>query len=118
MIRSRLGRMAAIVLVGGAGAIGIAPPAQARVGVVLGFGPGFWFPPYYYYPPPVYYPPPPVWYTPPPPVSYTPPAYASPGVARSCYAGAYVCPMQVEVSPGTTCWCPNNTGGRAYGTAR
>ena len=115
-----LGRAATLLAIGSA-ALSIAPAAQARVGVFLGFGPGFYYPPGYYYPPPpAYYPPPPVWYTPPPPpVDYTPPpVYSGPGVARSCYAGAYVCPMESQVAPGTSCWCSNNSGGRAYGQAR
>ncbi len=100
----------------GAGAVlaGLAamPPARARVGVFFGFAPPLYVAPPYYYPPPIYYPPPPVWYTPPPPAeSYTPPAYAPAAApARSCYAGAYVCPMQTAVSAGTTCWCPDNSG--------
>jgi hypothetical protein len=110
-------------LVTGAAAV----PAQARVGVFFGFGP-FWGAPAYYYPPPFYYPPPPVYYTPAPPVYYTPPSVtytppfggqgAGPGATvRSCYAGAYVCPLETRLAPGTTCWCPDNRGGRAYGRA-
>ena len=103
-------------------------PAQARVGVFFGFGPFFGYPAFYY-PPPFYYPLPPVYYAPappvyytPPPVTYTPPAYGggavSPGATvGSCYAGAYVCPLETRLAAGTTCWCPNNRGGRAYGRA-
>ena len=91
-----------------------APLAQARVGVFFGFGgPVFYPPPVYYYPPPVYYPPPPVVYAPSPAWS-TPPA---PAATQSCSAGQYVCPMTRPVPAGATCWCPNNSGGRAYGTA-
>jgi hypothetical protein len=95
-------------------------PAEARVGVFFGFGPSIWVPPAYYYPPPFYYPPPPVFYTPPPPVSYTPPPYPEQGAGaatRSCYAGAYVCPLEVRIPAGNICWCPDNRGGRAYGRA-
>lgn len=109
-------------------ALAFAPPASA-VGVFFGFAPPVYYPPAYYpppiyyppplyYPPPAYYPPPPVYYTPPPPL-YAPPAYQPPpgGVATTCYAGAFVCPMQSRVSIGTTCWCPDNAGARAYGRA-
>lgn len=112
-----------------AGGLAAAPaPASAHVGVFFGFSPGFFYappvyayPPPVYYPPPAYYPPPPVdqWYTPPPPppVYGQAPAVTSPAAAQSCNAGAYVCPMETPVSPGTTCWCPNNRGGRTYGHA-
>jgi hypothetical protein len=77
-------------------------------------------PPPVYYPPPAYYPPP-VYYTPPPAPSYAPPQrYAPPPGAvagLSCYAGPYMCPMEHSVPAGTTCWCPDNAGGRAYGRA-
>jgi hypothetical protein len=89
------------------------PLAQARVGVFFGFGgPIFYPPPPYYYPPPVYYAPPPVVYAPP---AWTPPPPS--GSAQSCYAGRYVCPMTHPVPTGATCWCSNNSGGQAYGTA-
>ena len=75
-------------------------------------------------PPPVYYPPP-VVYAPPPPVVYSPPGYAQPGgpataeSAPSCYAGAYVCPLQYAVPAGANCSCYSNQGrpipGRAGG---
>ncbi len=122
--RRTLPALGALALAGAAWA----PPAQARVGVFFGFAPPIWAPPAYYYPPPLYYPPPPVYYAPPPPVyytpppvTYTPPAYQGPGGApatsRSCYAGAYVCPLEVRIAPGSTCWCPDNRGGRTYGRA-
>ncbi|HJS87608.1 MAG TPA: hypothetical protein VJ779_19310 [Acetobacteraceae bacterium] len=122
--RGRVWRCAALALgVVAFAAVATPIPAQARVGVFLGLGP-FWGPPAYYYPPPFYYPPPvyyapppPVYYTP-PPVTYTPPAYVGPGsTVRSCYAGAYVCPLETRLAAGTTCWCPDNRGGRAYGRA-
>jgi len=108
-------------------ALGLAPAASARVGVFFGFAPPIYYPPPAYYPPPVYYPPPPEWYTPPPPPAYyppPPPAYPpsayqqrQPTVATTCYAGAFVCPMQSRVNVGTTCWCSDTTGARAYGRA-
>lgn len=109
-------------------ALTLAAPARARVGVVFGFAPPIWVPPpAYYYPPPVYYPPPPVYYTPPrlppwyvptPPVTHAPPAYQGGSyAATTCYAPAYVCPMETRVSIGTVCWCADNAGGRAYGRA-
>lgn len=118
------------------GAVGLvtaaaSTPAQARVGVVFGFGvPAFYYPPPFYYPlPPVYYAPP-AFYTP-PPAFYTPPvggsgfgpgAVGGPGFgpgARvgSCDAGPYVCPLERPLASGSTCWCPDNRGGRAYGRA-
>ncbi|HET6185341.1 MAG TPA: hypothetical protein VFA03_17335 [Acetobacteraceae bacterium] len=104
------------------GAMMAASAGVARAAWVVGVGP-IWAP--FYYPPPVYYPPayyppaypPPVdeWYTPPPaPVA---PAPVPTPTAQSCNAGAYVCPMERPVAPGTTCWCPNNQGGRSYGRA-
>ncbi len=123
------GRPASIALGAGVAlaALAVAPPAQARVGVFFGFAPPLWAPPVFYYPPPVYYPPPPVWYTPPPlppwyvprpPVTYSPPAYPRrSSAAATCYAGAYVCPMETRVAIGTTCWCSDNAGGRAFGRA-
>lgn len=119
MDRSRTVALCAAIMA--LGALASARPASARV--FFGFAPPVYYPPAYYpppiyYPPPVYYPPPPVYYTPPPP-PYTPPAYQPPpsGVATTCYAGAFVCPMQSRVSIGTTCWCPDNAGARAYGRA-
>ena len=101
-------------------ALAPAPPASARVfiGVAPLYYPPAYYPPPIYYPPPAYYAPPPEYYTPPPP-PYMPSPYRPPaaGVATTCYAGAFVCPMQSRVSIGTTCWCPDNTGARAYGRA-
>lgn len=118
--RRALLALGAATLITAAGAM----PAQARVGVVFGFGfPAFYYPPpFYYWPPPVFYTPaPPVFYTP-PPVTYAPPAYGRAAVGPgatvgSCNAGAYVCPLETRLAPGTTCWCPTNRGGRAYGRA-
>ncbi|MEO9189395.1 MAG: hypothetical protein ABI224_05220 [Acetobacteraceae bacterium] len=107
-------------------ALVLAPPASARVGVFFGFAPPVYYPPPAYYAPPPFYYAPPAYYAPPPPVYYTPPpaAYAPPPyddrpsvAATTCYAGAFVCPMQSRVSIGATCWCPDNTGARAYGRA-
>ena len=63
--------------------------------------------------PPVIYAPPPVVYAA-PPVVYEP----VPPPARSCYAGAYVCPLNHATPTGGTCSCPTNNGGRASGHAR
>jgi hypothetical protein len=96
----------------GAVAVSFASPAHAwwRGGVVVGvapvpyfFGPPVVYPPYYY--PPVYAP---------PPVSYAP----APSVTgRACYAGPYVCPLEVAVPTGNPCSCPTNGGGRIGGRA-
>lgn len=97
----------------------VAPPTPAKAAVFFGFGAPFYYPPPVYYPP--YYPPPPVYY--PPPVVYAPQPWSTPpqpyprAGATTCYAGRYVCPMQVPIASGGTCWCPDNTGGRAYGRA-
>ena len=80
-------------------------------GAVLGFGLGA-LAPRPYYPPPVYYAPPPVVYAP-PPVYYEAPAQVSNG---SCYAGPYVCPLNVAVPAGAQCACPGHSG-VVYGRA-
>jgi hypothetical protein len=78
---------------------------------------GFYYGPGYYAPPPVYYAPPAYYYSP-PPVAYSAPvpAYSAPA-GKSCYAAAYVCPLDHAVAPGTSCSCPTNTG-RAWGKTR
>jgi hypothetical protein len=99
-----------------------AAPAQARVGVFLGFGAPVWGPaPFYYpppyYPPPLYYPPPVYYPPPPPPMVYAPPAPGPAPLARSCNAGPYVCPLERPLPAGARCWCRDNSGQRAYGVA-
>lgn len=102
------------------GSFAVASPAYSRVFIGFGF-PFYAGPPAYYYaPPPVYYPPP-TYYAPP---AYAPPpaAYApSPGgyapTSQSCNAGAYVCPMDRPVSPGSSCYCLGNGGARVWGRA-
>ena len=113
-----------MVLVGGL--LAVPAPVQARVWI--GFGvPLFVAPAPYYYPPPppvyVYpapvYPPPPAYYAPPPPPGYVPyqPGAPSSVTAQSCYAGAYVCPMETPVSPGSACYCTGSNGVRVWGSA-
>ena len=80
-------------------------------GALLGFGFGA-LASRPYYPPPVYYAPPPVVYAA-PPVYYEAPVQASNG---SCYAGPYVCPLNVAVPAGAQCSCPGRTGA-VYGRA-
>lgn len=117
-----LHRIAALCAAAVGPAMAAPPPAHAA-SVFFGFGPPVYYAPPAYYPPPLYYPPPPAYYPPPPPQYYTPPPppYAPPprqtSAATTCYAGAFVCPMESQVSIGTTCWCPNNAGGRTYGRA-
>lgn len=95
-------------------------PAYSRVWVGFGF-PLFWTPPVYYpppiyyYPPPVYAPPPPAYYSPPPPAAYGP--ASPPGGVQSCYAGAYVCPMDNPVASGAACYCLGNQGTHVWGHA-
>ena len=115
---SMLRRALVALAVFGAMAGSAGTPAQARVWVGVGvplWGPGF-YPPPYYYPPPAYYPPPPpVVYAPPPQV-YSQAPIASPR-GQSCYAGPYVCPMDRPVPSGASCYCPDNSGQRAWGRA-
>jgi hypothetical protein len=61
-------------------------------------------------PPPIYLGPP-VVYAPSP---YAPRPYAA---AQTCYAGAYICPLDQPAPYGGGCSCPTNNG-RAYGAAR
>jgi hypothetical protein len=90
-------------------------PAHARVW--FGFGFPLYYPPQVYYPPAAYYPPPMI-YAPPPPVTYTPPStYAPPSRSQSCYAGAYICPMERPTASGNACYCPGNNGERVWGRA-
>lgn len=79
--------------------VGVTPP------VVVG-------PPVIYAPPPVYYYPPP--YYAPPPAAY--PQSPPPPSNGTCYAGAYVCPLDQPPAPNGACSCPtDNGGGRAWG---
>ncbi len=131
-------RRATLALIAGIAAVPMAAlvdghPAQAwwRGGVWVpgpGYGPyrPYYGPRPYYYappivvaPPPVYYAPPPVVYAaPPPPPVYYPPPTAPYAVARTCFAPALNCPMEVPRAPGSACYCSDSTGGRSYGTAR
>ncbi|HEX3982811.1 MAG TPA: hypothetical protein VHX12_03880, partial [Acidisoma sp.] len=77
-------------------------------------------PPIVVAPPPVYYAPPPVIYAapPPPPVYYPPqPAAPMPVAARACYTPTITCPMTVPRSPGSGCYCSDQSGNRVYGQA-
>lgn len=94
------------------------PPAEARGGVFLGFGVGVPVYPAYPYFPPAYYPPAvyPAYpgYAAPYPVA--PPPYVPVRPAgQSCYAGAYVCPLDRPVAAGDACSCPARGGQRAWG---
>jgi hypothetical protein len=85
-------------------------------GVAFGLGLGAIAAAPYYYPPPYYFPP----YYPPPPIVYAPPqAYSQGpgGAGQSCYAGAYVCPMDRPVATGSGCYCLGNNGQRVGGRA-
>jgi hypothetical protein len=85
-----LNRIVAIVAFGVS--VGLAPCAQARV--FIGFGFPFYIGSPAYYPPPIYYPPP-------------APRPAAPS-GQSCYAGAYVCPMDRPVASGSACYGLSN----------
>lgn len=102
-----------------AGAALLPAPAQAwwRGGVWVGVAP-IPFPVPFYAPPPVYYAPPPVFVAPPPPVVFDPSQGQQTAQAGfSCAAGAYVCPLEQPLQPGTPCSCPGNRG-RVSGYAR
>ena len=97
------------------GSVALARPAQAwwNGGVVVGVvPPPLYFGPPVYYPPPLVYAPPPVVYA--PPSTYIPP---SAGGGRSCYAGAYVCPLAPSIPAGGSCSCPAGAGHRVLGRA-
>jgi len=80
-------------------------------GVFLGFVPPFYYAPPVYIGPPVVYAPPPVYGAPAP--GYAP----GPAGGTSCYAGAYVCPLENPGPAGAPCTCPTNTG-RVAGAVR
>jgi hypothetical protein len=96
------------------GSLALAPSAQAYVSFSFGFpffvGPPAYYPPPPYYPPPAYYPPPPATYAPPVPQPGAP-------SGQSCYAGAYVCPMEHPVPSGSSCYCLSNNRTRIPGQA-
>jgi hypothetical protein len=111
----------------------------------LGYPYSYPYPPPVYAPPPIYSapgetgaPPPgyegsPEAYQSPPPGEQPPPGYAAPpsGYAQppaasggqagapgySCFAGAYVCPLDRSLPVGGKCSCPSNRGGRVAGQA-
>jgi hypothetical protein len=114
-------RIAVALLVAAAAALPGTANAWWRGGLWIGVAPVVPF----YYPPPVVYAPPPVFYAP-PPVVYDPNAAAAAAAAAparrlapsgSCGAGAYVCPLDEPLAPGTPCSCPANRG-RVSGYAR
>jgi hypothetical protein len=83
-------------------------------GVTIGipYGYPYYYPysyayPSYYYTPPVYAAPPSAY----PASSQSPPGY-------TCYAGPYVCPLQVVNPINGPCTCPTNNGDRANGNVR
>jgi hypothetical protein len=94
--------------------------AQARVFFGFGYAPVF-IAPAFVYPVPVYAPPvyaAPV-YAPPvyaPPAAYAAPAPGAPGT--TCYAGRYVCPLDVVHPINDSCSCPTEGNGREAGTVR
>ncbi len=102
--------LAAVAVAIAAGAVLAPSPAEA-----WWRGPGIFFfgPPIVIGPPVVYAPPPPVIYAP-APVYQPAPAYAA---AQTCYAAAYICPLDQPTPVGGPCSCPTNQG-RAYGRAR
>ena len=92
-------------------------------GVYLGFAPPIYVAPPVYIGPPVVYAPPPVYAPGPgyaPPAGYAPGGYApgAPGqVSATCYAGAYICPLENPGPAGAPCTCPTNNG-RVQGAIR
>ena len=119
-------RMMAVAILSGAALLtvsGIVIPKPAlawwRGGVWIagpGYYPNYYGPRPYYYPPPIVVAPPPVYYAPPPVYYPQPPAPYAPA-ARTCYAPALTCPMEVARAPGSACYCSDEVGGRSYGTA-
>nr|MCV4207259.1 hypothetical protein [Roseomonas sp. SXEYE001] len=96
-------------------------PAEARGGVSFGIGIGVpIYPAYPVYPAyPYAYPvppPPPPYYIPPYPAYAPPPAYPVPRPpGQTCYAGAFICPLDRNLSAGDACGCPAPNGQRAWG---
>ncbi len=105
----RLHGLAACLLLA---ALFVAVPAAAQARVFFGFGvaPVFVAPSFVYPVPPVYA----------PPVYAPPAAYGAPAAApgTTCYAGRYVCPLQVARPINDSCACPTEGNGRAKGTVR
>ncbi len=107
--------------------------APLALTILVGFGPatpvaawwhggvfiGGYVPPVVVGPPVVYAPPPPVYgypYYPPPAVAYPPSAPPPATASGTCYAGAYVCPLDRPPTPDGSCSCPTGyDGGRVYG---
>ena len=80
------------------GAAALSTTAHADGGVVVIGPPALIRPPVVYASPPVVY-------------------QLAPAPARSCYAGAYVCPLTRTTPSGGKCSCPSNDGRRASGRA-
>jgi hypothetical protein len=101
------------------GGVWVAGPGYYPYRGYYGPRPYYYAPPIVVAPPPVYYAPPPVVYAAPPPapVYYPPQPMSFPVAARTCYAPALACPMEVPRSPGSACYCSDATGNRSYGTA-
>jgi hypothetical protein len=100
-----------------AAALAVAPSASAHVrfGFFVGgprvfVGPPVVYPPYFYEP---YYD---EGYYAPPVYAYPPPVGTPAGF--TCYAGRYVCPLEVQHPVGGDCACPAYGGGRVDGTVR
>ncbi|HEY8614019.1 MAG TPA: hypothetical protein VIL69_22390 [Roseomonas sp.] len=90
-------------------------PAEAQVSFGIGIGPAY--PVYPAYPYPYAYPPPPPAYYVPPYPAYAPPypSYAPRPAGQTCYAGAYICPLERPLPAGDACACPAQNGRRAWG---
>lgn len=90
----------------------LAAPAGAQVSFGFGFGPAYpVFPAY-----PYAYAPPPGWVVPAYPAYPPPPSYLVPRPpGQTCYAGAYVCPLDRTLAAGDACGCPAGNGQRAWG---
>ena len=111
-----LGALAGLALA--AGLVAAPSPAKAWWRGGIWIAPPVVVAPPYYPPPPAYYPPPPAYYAPPPPVVYAPPGAVAPSQsAQSCYAGAYVCPLEYAMPAGANCSCYDNGGRRIVGRA-
>ena len=96
--------------------------AQAQARVFIGFGVPLFLPPVVIGPP-AWYGPPPRYYEPPGatfsyiPQPARPQSLAPAGGAEICQAGRYACPLEVDISPGDSCYCPGHNGRKVWGRA-
>ncbi|WP_159349195.1 hypothetical protein [Roseomonas harenae] len=123
MVRMMVARRIALAAALLASPLILTAPADAHGGASFGIGIGVpvypAYPAYPAYPYAYGYPvvPPPAYYAPPfPAYAPPPPAYSVPRPpGQTCYAGAYVCPLDRNLSAGDACGCLAPNGQRAWG---